>query len=122
MSAPERIWMTGEDHGASWSGSFRAFRCSSLDHSNDDGPNPDYPEYIRKDASDAGIAAARAEGVPSKEAIYALALRMWAVHPKDLDAAGYDHVSRGGKYENPRAAWYADQIEALCRAAAEAQP
>jgi len=63
MSAPERIWMTGEDHGASWSGSFRAFRCSSLDHSNDDGPNPDYPEYIRKDASDAAIAAARAEGV-----------------------------------------------------------
>jgi len=63
MSAPERIWMTGEDHGASWSGSFRAFRCSSLDHSNDDGPNPDYPEYIRKDASDMAIAAARAEGV-----------------------------------------------------------
>lgn len=78
--------------------------------------------YIRKDASDAAIAAARAEGVPSKEAIYALALRMWAVHPKDLDAAGYGHVSRGGKYENPRAAWYADQIEALFRAAAEAQP
>ena len=63
MIAPDRIWMTGEDHGASWSGSFRAFRCSSLDHSNDDGPNPDYPEYIRKDASDAAIAAARAEGV-----------------------------------------------------------
>ena len=63
MTAPERIWMTGEDHVASWPGSFRAFRCSSLDHGNDDGPNPDYPEYIRKDASDAAIAAARAEGV-----------------------------------------------------------
>ena len=46
MNAPERIWMTAEEHGASWSGSYRAFRCSTLDHSNDDGANPDYPEYI----------------------------------------------------------------------------
>ena len=104
MKAPERIWVDDDGY---WF---------------DIDPSETRPEYIRKDASDAAIAAARAEGVPSKEAIYALALRMWAVHPKDLDAAGYDHVSRGGKYENPRAAWYADQIEALCRAAAEAQP
>ena len=108
MIAPERIWV---DPGA-WEIVAAKTKVE-----------PDYDvQYIRKDASDAAISAARAEGVPSKEAIYALALRMWAVHPKDLDAAGYGHVSRGGKYENPRAAWYADQIEALFRTAAEAQP
>lgn len=112
MIAPERIWADPPS----------LFDGVDLWHEKQDGAELTAVEYIRKDASDAAISAARAEGVPSKEAIYALALRMWAVHPKDLDAAGYDHVSRGGKYENPRAAWYADQIEALCRAAAEAQP
>ena len=106
MSAPERIYR--EPH-------------TGAAYANPD-PEGDDQVYIRADLHDAAIAAARADGVPSKEAIYALALRMWAVHPKDLDAAGYGHVSRGGKYENPRAAWYADQIEALFRAAAEAQP
>ncbi len=48
-----------------------------------------------------------------RAAIEALADRMWRVHPKDIHAAGYEHLERGGKYENPRAAWYADQIEAL---------
>jgi hypothetical protein len=60
---PERVWMTHEDHGASWSGSYRTFRCSSLDHSNDGTPNPDYPEYIRLDLHEAAVAAARAEGM-----------------------------------------------------------
>lgn len=46
MEAPNKIWMTHEDTGASWSGSFKVYRCSSLDHSNADG---DYPEYIRAD-------------------------------------------------------------------------
>ena len=48
-----------------------------------------------------------------RAAIEALADRMWRVHPKDIHAAGCEHLERGGKYENPRAAWYADQIEAL---------
>lgn len=43
MSAPDRIWVTQEDHGASLSGSFRVFRASNLDH----GDN--YPQYIRAD-------------------------------------------------------------------------
>lgn len=48
-----------------------------------------------------------------RDQIEALADKLWRVHPKDLDAAGYTHKSYGGKYDNPRAAWYADQIEAL---------
>ena len=56
--APERIWMTAEDHGASWTGAFRSFRCSDLDHSNDDGPNPDYPEYVLATHCDELVAAA----------------------------------------------------------------
>ena len=57
-NTPERIWMTAEDHGASWHGAFRAFRCSNLDHSNDDGPNPDYPEYVLTTHCDELVAAA----------------------------------------------------------------
>lgn len=57
-NAPERIWMTAEDRGASWPGAFRAFRCSDLDHSNDDGPNPDYPEYVLATHCDELVAAA----------------------------------------------------------------
>lgn len=60
-NAPERIWMTAEDRGASWSGAFRAFRCSDLDHSNDDGPNPDYPEYVLSTHCDELVAAAEEE-------------------------------------------------------------
>lgn len=50
-----------------------------------------------------------------RSVIEALADEMWRVHPKELDAAGYVHISHGGKYENPRASWYADKIEALIR-------
>lgn len=61
------------------------------------------------------LPATPAPVVPADQraAIEALADRMWRVHPKDIHAAGYEHLERGGKYENPRAAWYADQIEAL---------
>lgn len=45
-----------------------------------------------------------------KDEYYELAVRLWAVHPRQLDAAGYVHKNHGGKYDNPRAAWYADQI------------
>lgn len=51
----------------------------------------------------------------SRADIEALADKIWRVHPKDLDAAGYIHKRHGGKYDNPRAAWYADQIEALLK-------
>lgn len=67
-NTPERIWMTAEDHGASWHGAFRAFRCSNLDHSNDDGPNPDYPEYVLATHCDELVAAARAEGAREAQA------------------------------------------------------
>lgn len=62
-AAPKRIWMTHEDHGASWSGSYRAFRCSDLDHSSDDGPNPEYPEYILASEHAALIREAEARGM-----------------------------------------------------------
>ena len=67
-NAPERIWMTAEDHGASWHGAFRAFRCSNLDHSNDDGPNPDYPEYVLATHCDELVEVARAEGALEAQA------------------------------------------------------
>lgn len=41
---PKVIWITHEDTGASLSGSFRAFRASSLDHGSE------YARYIRADA------------------------------------------------------------------------
>ena len=40
---PARIWIISEDHDASWSGSFRRFIASNLDH------GPDYPMFIRAD-------------------------------------------------------------------------
>lgn len=51
---------------------------------------------------------------------YTLALKLWSVHPKDLDAAGYIHKNHGGNYDNPRAAWYADQIQEYVNAAVAA--
>jgi len=38
---PERIWLISEDASASWSGSFRRFHCSDLDHGDD------YVSYVR---------------------------------------------------------------------------
>ncbi len=72
-NAPERIWMTAEDRGASWPGAFRAFRCSDLDHSNDDGPNPDYPEYVLSTHCDELVAAAY---VAASEKAWAIAVEM----------------------------------------------
>lgn len=45
--------------------------------------------------------------------IDALALKMWRVSPRKLDDAGYVGTNHGGTYENPRAAWYADQIREM---------
>ena len=49
MTGPDRIWLTFEDRGASWSGSYRSFRCTTLDHSEARRGADDYPEYIRRD-------------------------------------------------------------------------
>ena len=79
-------------------------------------------EYILASEHAALIREAEARGMeramPSDQAIQDLADHIWRVHPNEIAEAGYAHVSHGGKYENPRAAWYADQIKALCRAAA----
>ena len=39
---PDRIWITMEDHAASWAGSFRRWHASDLEHEGDE-----YPRYIR---------------------------------------------------------------------------
>ena len=52
MNAPERIWVTHEDHSRSWGGSFGSFMASDLDHGDE------YPEYIRADLVQALIKAA----------------------------------------------------------------
>jgi len=75
--------------------------------------SPDVAALIRE-AEARGMERA----MPSDQAIQDLADHIWRVHPNEIAEAGYAHVSHGGKYENPRAAWYADQIKALCRAAA----
>ena len=43
--------------------------------------------------------------------------RMWRIHPRDLDELGFIHKSKGGKYDNPRAAYYASEIMNVVRAA-----
>lgn len=43
--------------------------------------------------------------------------RMWRIHPNDLDALGFMHTARGGKFKNPRAAYYASEILSVVDAA-----
>lgn len=45
-----------------------------------------------------------------RERIDAAALRMWSVHPNDLVRLGFVSDRHGGKYENPRTAYYAYEI------------
>ena len=59
MTAPNVIWVTHEDTGASFSGSFRAFRASSLDHGDD------FPRYIRADAPELGALVDAAKAMKS---------------------------------------------------------
>lgn len=51
--------------------------------------------------------------MPTKEEnrkkIEALAYRFWSIHPKELDELDYTVP----KYKNPRAAFYADEMEKL---------
>ena len=81
MSAPERIWVDDDGY---WF---------------DIDPSETRPEYIRKDASDAAIAAARADAEQWQQA--------FAAQTRKLQAAMY----AGG-----------DAVRQAIRAAAEAQP
>ena len=41
---PDKIWITMEDNGASWAGSFRRWHASDLEHEGDE-----YPVFVRSD-------------------------------------------------------------------------
>ena len=76
----------------------------------------------RAERADAALATARRDAIedarPTDREISDLAYRMWSIHPREIAEQGYEHVSRGGNYENPRWAWYADQIKSVFNAAA----
>lgn len=65
--------------------------------------------------AEAMVAAALREAAAS-QAIDDMAYWFWSVHPREIAADGYEHIDRGGKYKNPRAAWYADKMRNLLRA------
>ena len=88
MSAPERIWVDDDGY---WF---------------DIDPSETRPEYICKDASDAAIAAARAEGV--REGML-----------KAAEIAGGMIIN---SYRADGVVEYRDFVAAAIRAAAEAQP
>ena len=88
MSAPERIWVDDDGY---WF---------------DIDPSETRPEYIRKDASDAAIAAAWAEGV--REGML-----------KAAEIAGGMLIN---SYRADGVVEYRDFVAAAIRAAAEAQP
>ena len=88
MSAPERIWVDDDGY---WF---------------DIDPSETRPEYICKDASDAAIAAARAEGV--REGML-----------KAAEIAGGMLIN---SYRADGVVEYRDFVAAAIRAAAEAQP
>lgn len=104
---PERIF--ADDDGQWWIG-------GSVVH---------VPEYIRHDASPATVAdmpgvqallaVAYEAAATADRRLHDLTYRMWAIHPNEISEEGYTSTRIGGKYENPRQAWYADQIRAFCR-------
>lgn len=51
--------------------------------------------------------------VEASKRIADLAGEMWRVSTRDLDEAGYVHITHGGSYKNPRCAWYEDKITDL---------
>ena len=51
---PAKIWITMEDHPASWAGAFRRWHASDLDHGDE------YPVYIRADLVEPLVEALRA--------------------------------------------------------------
>ena len=50
---PAKIWITMEDHPASWAGAFRRWHASDLDHGDE------YPVYIRADLVEPLVEALR---------------------------------------------------------------
>ena len=98
MKAPERIWVDDDGY---WF---------------DIDPSETRPEYIRKDASDAAIAAARAEGV-REGMLKAAAIAM--ARAEQLRGCNFKPGGFG-----PLGGWVgvASEIAERIRAAAEAQP
>jgi hypothetical protein len=96
MIAPERIWADPPS----------LFDGVDLWHEKQDGAELTAVEYIRKDASDAAIAAARAEGV--REGML-----------KAAEIAGGMLIN---SYRADGVVEYRDFVAAAIRAAAEAQP
>ncbi len=81
-------------------------------------------------ANDEQIAALTTPNPPASEAgsgeverlANEAAMRMWRIHPNDLDALGFISDRHGGDYENPRAAYYASEIMSVVRAALATTP
>ncbi len=98
MSAPERIWVDDDGY---WF---------------DIDPSETRPEYIRKDASDAAIAAARAEGV--REGM----LKAAEISDEKAEHLRKCNFKPGGF--GPLGGWVgvASDVADRIRAAAEAQP
>lgn len=79
---------------------------------------PDLWPYEQRDAIAAwNKRATPANGEQVERLANEAALRMWSVHPNDLDAKGFISNRYGGQYENPRAAYYASEIMAVVAAA-----
>ena len=102
MSAPERIWVDDDGY---WF---------------DIDPSETRPEYIRKDASDAAIASARAEGV--REGMLKAA-EIADAHEKRWNDTAYDR-RQNGRDDNFACACASasTHIGIEIRAAAESQP
>ena len=110
MSAPERIWADPPS----------LFDGVDLWHEKQDGAELTAVEYIRKDASDAAIAAARAEGV--REGMLKAA-EIADAHEKRWNDTAYDR-RQNGRDDNFACACASasTHIGIEIRAAAEAQP
>jgi hypothetical protein len=111
MSAPERIWLDWPD----------ANRGDAVyDEPPERDTQPGQTEYIRKDASDAAIAAARAEGV--REGMLKAA-EIADAHEKRWNDTAYDR-RQNGRDDNFACACASasTHIGIEIRAAAEAQP
>ena len=77
---PDRIWITMEDHAASWAGSFRRWHASDLEHEGDE-----YPRYIRADVVAGLLSEACSiirKGQAAASASYHQAYAEWRGHDK----------------------------------------
>jgi hypothetical protein len=82
---PAKIWITMEDHPASWAGSFRRWHASDLDHGDE------YPTYIRADLVEHLVEVLReiAGGLPEKRAVHRLS------YSRELAAAAISSYEAG---------------------------